>query len=52
MGCGAMKVQCDDGFEIVTKNKGELVAMVQWHGEHSHHKKFSEAEILGMAKHP
>jgi len=52
MGCGAMKIACSDGFEIVTKDQKELVAMTQWHGEHAHHKKMTEAEILGMAKHP
>jgi len=52
MGCGRMKVACEDGFEVVTKDQKELVSLVQWHGEHAHHKKFSEAEVLGMSKHP
>jgi len=52
MGCGAMKVACDDGFEVVTKNKGELVTMVQWHVDHAHHKKVTEAEVMAMSKHP
>ncbi|MGI0155253.1 MAG: hypothetical protein ACREDE_03870 [Thermoplasmata archaeon] len=52
MGCGAMKVACEDGFEIVTKDKGELVHLTQWHVEHSHHKKVSEAEVMAMSKHP
>jgi hypothetical protein len=52
MGCGKMKVACDDGFEVVTKDKNELVALTQWHVEHSHHKKVSESEVMGMAKHP
>jgi hypothetical protein len=47
-----MKVACDDGFEVVSKDQKELVAMVQWHGTHSHQKNFTEAEIMGMAKHP
>jgi hypothetical protein len=52
MGCGRMKVACEDGFEVVTKDKGELVAITNWHLEHSHHKKAGEAEIMAMAKHP
>ena len=52
MGCGMMKVACADGFEVVTKDKAELVAVTQWHGEHAHHKKMSESEIMAMAKHP
>jgi predicted small metal-binding protein len=52
MTCGSMKVACEDGFEVVTKDKNELVAMTQWHVEHSHHKKVSEAEVMAMSKHP
>jgi hypothetical protein len=52
MGCGKMKVACDDGFEVVTKDKHELVSLTQWHLEHVHHKKVSESEVLGMSKHP
>ena len=52
MTCGGMKVECDDGFSIVTSNKNELVSMVQWHVEHNHHKKVSEAEVMAMSKHP
>jgi predicted small metal-binding protein len=52
MGCGRMKVACEDGFEVVTKDEKELVALVQWHGQHAHHKNLSEQEIRGMAKHP
>ena len=52
MGCGRMKVACEDGFEVVSKDQKELVALVQWHGQHAHHKTFSESEVLGMAKHP
>jgi hypothetical protein len=52
MGCGRMKVACEDGFEVVTKDAKELVALVQWHGTNSHKKHFSESEIMGMAKHP
>lgn len=47
-----MKIGCDDGFEIVTKDKNELVAMTSWHLEHSHKMKKSESEIMAMAKHP
>jgi hypothetical protein len=28
MGCGRMKVECADGFEVVTKDQKELVATV------------------------
>lgn len=52
MGCGKMKVACEDGFEVVTKDKNELVALVQWHGQHTHSKNFTEADVLGMSKHP
>jgi hypothetical protein len=52
MGCGRMKVACEDGFEVVTKDKGELVALTQWHVDHAHHKKVSEAEVMSMSKHP
>lgn len=47
-----MKIACDDGFEVVTKDKKELVALTQWHGEHAHKKHMSESDIMGMAKHP
>ncbi|MGA9839839.1 MAG: hypothetical protein WBF81_01760 [Thermoplasmata archaeon] len=52
MGCGKMKVACEDGFEVVTKDKGELVALTQWHVDHSHQKKVTEAEVMAMSKHP
>jgi predicted small metal-binding protein len=52
MGCGRMKVACDDGFEVVTKNQKELVTAVQVHQKNTHQKELSEAEILKMAKHP
>jgi predicted small metal-binding protein len=52
MGCGRMKVACDDGFEVVTKQKGELVALTQWHVEHSHGRKITESEVMAMQKHP
>lgn len=52
MGCGALKVACDDGFEVVSKDHKELVSLVQWHGEHAHHMKMSEDEVMKMAKHP
>jgi len=47
-----MKVACEDGFEAVSKDKKELVAVVGWHLEHTHQKRASEAEIMAMAKHP
>jgi predicted small metal-binding protein len=52
MGCGRMKVECADGFEVVTKDSKELVALVGWHLKSAHHKEAPEAEILKMAKHP
>jgi predicted small metal-binding protein len=52
MGCGAMKVACEDGFEIVTKKEHELVKMVQMHVKESHGKDVSHAEVMAMAKHP
>jgi hypothetical protein len=52
MGCGRMKVSCEDGFEVVTKDKNELVALTQWHTDHAHHKKVSEQEVMAMQKHP
>jgi predicted small metal-binding protein len=52
MGCGAMKVACDDGFEVVTKDQNELVSLVQWHTKNIHHKEASREEILKMSKHP
>ncbi|MGB7123864.1 MAG: hypothetical protein WBE40_03285 [Thermoplasmata archaeon] len=52
MGCGRMKVACEDGFEVVTKDKGELVALTQWHVDHSHHKQATEAEVMAMSTHP
>ena len=53
MGCGKMKVECEDGFEVVEKDKTELVHHVQHHLEHRHGgKHISEAEVMKMAKHP
>jgi predicted small metal-binding protein len=52
MGCGKMKVACDDGFEVVTKDQKELVSMVQWHTQHTHNKASTADEIMKMAKHP
>jgi predicted small metal-binding protein len=52
MGCGRMKVECADGFEVVTKDQKELMATVHWHLQHTHQKDVPDAEILKMAKHP
>jgi hypothetical protein len=52
MGCGAMKVACEDGFEVVTKDQKELVALTQWHVQHAHHKAVTEHEVMAMSKHP
>jgi predicted small metal-binding protein len=52
MGCGRLKVACEDGFEVVSKDNAELVSLTQWHLEHAHHKKAGHDEIMKMAKHP
>ena len=52
MGCGAMKVACEDGFEVVSKNEHELVKMVQMHLKDTHQKVASHAEVMAMSKHP
>ncbi len=52
MGCGRMKVACDDGFEVVTKNQKELVALTQWHVKNQHNKDVSHDEVMKMSKHP
>jgi predicted small metal-binding protein len=52
MGCGRMKVECADGFEVVTKDAKELVSVVGWHLKHTHQKEVPEADIMKMAKHP
>ena len=52
MGCGRWKVACTDGFEVVSKDQKELVALVQWHTKHTHQKEETADEIMKMAKHP
>jgi predicted small metal-binding protein len=52
MGCGALKVTCEDGFEIVSKDQKELVTMTQHHVKNTHHKDISHEEVMKMAKHP
>lgn len=52
MGCGRSMVTCEDGFQVVSKDRDELVSLVQWHLEHSHHKKVSADEAMRMSKHP
>lgn len=52
MGCGRMKVACEDGFEVITKKEGELVKFVQMHVKENHGKDVSHAEVMAMAKHP
>lgn len=47
-----MKVACEDGFEVVTKDAKELVAVTQWHVKNAHHRDASEKEIMAMSKHP
>lgn len=52
MGCGKMKVACEDGFELITTKEHELVKMVQGHVKEFHHKDVSRDEVMKMAKHP
>jgi len=52
MGCGKMKVACADGFEVVSSDKNELIALVQWHGKHKHNEEFSSDAVMKMSKHP
>ncbi len=52
MGCGRLKVACDDGFEVITKDQKELVSLVQWHTKNTHHQDTSHADVMKMAKHP
>ena len=52
MGCGLLKVVCEDGFEVVSKDNKELVAMTQMHVKSMHNRTVSEHEVLGMAKYP
>jgi predicted small metal-binding protein len=52
MSCGMMKVACEDGFEVMSKDKNELVHMVQTHVKNMHHKAVTEHDVMAMAKHP
>lgn len=52
MGCGKLRVACDDGFEVVSKDEHEVVSLTQWHLKHTHQKDASREEILKMARHP
>jgi predicted small metal-binding protein len=52
MGCGKLKVTCDDGFEMVSAKELELVKHVQMHVKESHGKDLSREDVLKMAKHP
>jgi predicted small metal-binding protein len=52
MGCGKLKVTCDDGFEMVSAKEHELVKHVQMHVKESHGKDLSREDVLKMAKHP
>jgi predicted small metal-binding protein len=52
MGCGRLKVTCEDGFEVVTKDHNDLVALTQWHTKNTHQKGTSRDEVMMMAKHP
>jgi hypothetical protein len=46
------QVYDDDGVQVITKDKRELVAVTQWQLKHVHNKDLSESEVLRMAKHP
>ena len=52
MGCGKLKVECEDGFQVISKDAHELVHMVQTHVKNMHHKAVSESDVMAMAKHP
>lgn len=52
MGCGRMKVACEDGFEVVSKNERELVRYVQMHVKELHGKELSRDDVLKMVTHP
>jgi|GEM_PF-6959334 predicted small metal-binding protein len=53
MGCGRHKVECANcGFEVVSKDQRELVALVQWHVRNAHQREIGPNDVLGMAKHP
>ena len=52
MGCGKLKVACEDGFEMISKKEHELVQHVQMHVKEMHGKDVSPAEVMAMAKHP
>ena len=52
MTCGSLKVACEDGFQVVSKDAKELVQMVQSHVKNMHHKAVSEKDVMAMAKHP
>jgi len=52
MGCGKMKVACEDGFEMITKKEHELVKFVQMHVKSEHGKDISRDDVMKMAKHP
>lgn len=46
------KVECDDGFQVVSRDPKELAALTQWHVKNAHHKDVSHQEVLKMARHP
>jgi predicted small metal-binding protein len=52
MGCGKMKVACEDGFEMISTKEHELVKYVQMHVKEIHHKDISHDDVMKMAKHP
>jgi predicted small metal-binding protein len=52
MGCGKLKVACEDGFEVISKKEHELVKYVQMHVKEHHGKDVSRDDVMKMAKHP
>ncbi len=46
-----MKEACDDGFEVVTKDKKGLVTMTQMHLKNMREKSVSEHDVPAMTGH-
>lgn len=44
------KVECEDGFAVVSAKEHELVQHVQQHAKDFHQKLVSKEEVLKMAK--
>lgn len=44
------KVECEDGFTVISTKEHELVAHVQQHLKDAHQKMVSHEEVMKMAK--